>query len=105
MSDFDFTQFQKKPKKVVPQSVPKNVPKRLPQVKPKTSCKPHKDIDLRDEMDQFVHWIKQVKPQDFTGKREAIVKRVQTYKRPSFVEGTIELLTKYLKEKGFKVIQ
>jgi hypothetical protein len=102
MGKVNFAELKKgKTKKVVPQSVPKS----STQIKPKSSRKVQREIDLRDEMDQFVHWIKQAKSQDFTGKREAVIKRIQTYKRPSLIEGTIELLTKYLKEKGFKVIQ
>ena len=34
-----------------------------------------------------------------------IVKRIQNYKRPALIEGSIELLVKYMKEKKMKVLK
>jgi len=64
-----------------------------------------KEIDLRDEIDNFVSWIKKTNVKNFTGKREAVIKRIKKYKRPSLIEGTLELLVKFMKESNIKSIR
>ena len=48
-----------------------------------TVPKPKSTIDLRDEIDEFIFWIKSQDPKTFTGKRQAVLNRIQQYKRPA----------------------
>ena len=105
MGKVNFAQFQKTKSKEISDIPEINLTPEIKFSKQKNQKQPQKEIDLRDEIDNFVSWIKKTDVKNFTGKREAVIKRIKEYKRPSLIEGTIELLVKFMKESNIKSIR
>lgn len=62
-------------------------------------------MDLRDLQDEFVTWINKLDLEQFHGNRKAVVARIQNYKRPALMDGTLALLSKFLKENKMRIVK
>ena len=105
MGKVNFAQFQRTKSKEISIIHEDTVIPERKSPKPKNHKQTQINIDLRDEIDNFISWIKKTDIKKFTGKREAVIKRIKEYKRPSLIEGTIELLIKFMKEFNIKTVK
>jgi len=105
MGKVNFAQFQKTKSEEIPIILKSNLAPSIKSTKSKKTKQYKKNIDLRDEIDNFVSWIKKSDVKEFTGKREAVIKRIKDYKRPSLIEGTIELLVRFMQESNLKTVR
>ncbi len=98
---FDLGEYLTNKKDFIPEE--RNIPIKETITRAYTSIS--EEIDLRDEIDHFIKWVKGLNLNDFEGKRRAIIKRIQDYKRPALIEGTMELFVKFMKESNIKSIR
>ena len=54
-------------------------------------------VDLRDIKDEFQLWLVNLDAKKYSSNRAAILNRVQKFKRPALIDGTINLLAEFLK--------
>lgn len=63
------------------------------------------ELSLVDLKDEFELWLVSLDMAKYTSNRAAILNRVQKFKRPALIDGTLNLLSQYLKLNKIKLVK